>query len=146
MVAANPVLAAVAGHDGLGRLQLYRLARPYLENLERRSGPVRLTPPPDWLQQAQTAHRQGDYRLACRALYLAALQRLSERGLIPQALSRTDGEYLSLLHQLDLPLADQQPYQLLIRTHERLAFDQFAASADLYDRCWQAYRQLEGEA
>ncbi len=125
--------------------QLYRLALPYL-NADRRPrlpGPVA---PVDWLKQAQTAHSQADYRLACRALYLAALQRLNERGLIPQALSRTDGEYLTLLHQLNLPLADQQPYQLLIRTHERLAFDQVPASADLYDRCWQAYRQLEGKA
>jgi hypothetical protein len=125
--------------------QIYRFAGSYL-NLERPSRLATLTTAPvDWLKQAQTARSQGDYQLACRALYLAALQRLNERGLIPQALSRTDGEYLALLHQLNLPLADQQPYQLLIGTHERLAFDRFVASADLYDRCWQAYRQLEGE-
>lgn len=93
----------------------------------------------EWLRQAHVTQQQGDYRTACRALYMATLQQLSERGLISQALSRTDGEYLHLVQTQNLP----QPYQILIRTHERLCFDQVAASPEIYDRCWQAYQEIE---
>ena len=73
---------------------------------------------------------------------MAALQRLSEQSLISQQLSRTDGEYLNLLQNLPLP----QPYQVLIQTHERLQFDRFSASAELYAECWRAYQMIERQS
>lgn len=127
--------------------QLYQILQPYLENYWRLQSAVdrRVIQPvapisvADWLQQARAAQQQGDYRTACRALYMAAIQRLSDRGMIADQASRTDGEYLHLLHNLNLPAA----YQVLIRTHERLYFDQVTASEETYDRCWRAYQEIE---
>jgi Domain of unknown function (DUF4129) len=127
--------------------QLYQVLKPYLENYWRLQSsaslqvmrPVASVSVADWLQQARSAQQQGDYRTACRSLYMAAIQRLSDRGVIPDLVSRTDGEYLYLLRDLNLPAA----YQVLIGTHERLYFDQVTASAENYDRCWQAYQEIE---
>lgn len=93
----------------------------------------------EWLHRSRTAQQQGNYREACRALYMAALQQLHDRHLIGQEPSRTDGEYLYLTQQFD----PAQPYQTLIQTHEQLYFGSEVASAELFDRCWQAYQQIE---
>jgi hypothetical protein len=122
--------------------QLYRLLRPYLAarflQLGRRQRESLPQPEhrslADWLERSRTAQQQGNYREACRALYMATLQQLSDRRLIDQEVSRTDGEYLRLLPTLDRP----QPYQVLIQTHE----SQADISVEQFDRCWQAFQQL----
>lgn len=127
--------------------QLYQILKPYLENYWRLQSaadrqvvrPAAMVTVANWLQQARSAQQQGDYRTACRALYMAAIQRLSDRGVIPDLVSRTDGEYLYLLRDLNLPAA----YQVLIGTHEQLYFDQVTASAETYDRCWRAYQEID---
>ncbi|HEY9643215.1 MAG TPA: DUF4129 domain-containing protein [Coleofasciculaceae cyanobacterium] len=130
--------------------QLYRLIRPYLAIFWR----LRQSPPllstltvetlavSEWLHRSQQSRQQGNYRESCRALYQAMLQRLNDQQLIAQDLSRTDGEYTTLLHalsQLDRP----QPYHLLLRTHESLCFSTAPISAEICDRCWQAYREID---
>lgn len=127
--------------------QLYKLLRPYLSSylqLNPRSPRLPLEQATelavsDWLRRSRQSQQQGNYREACRALYMAALQHLNDKDLICQELSRTDGEYLSLLQDLSV----SQPYQILIRTHERLCFSDTAISAELFDRCWEAYQQIE---
>lgn len=127
--------------------QLYELLEPYLATYWRsgRGNPsIAISSQPErslaeWVRQARTAQQQGDYRAACRALYMATLQQLSDRGMISQELSRTDGEYLNLMQTQNLP----RPYQVLIRTHERLCFDRVPASLEVYNRCWQAYQEIE---
>lgn len=126
--------------------QLYQWLRPYFlaywqssRNAERlivMASPQQTVA--EWLQQARAAQQQGHYQEACRALYMATLQQLSDRGLITQEASRTDGEYLLLLQTMHLP----QPYQTLIRTHERLCFDRVSVSANDYQQCWQAYQEI----
>lgn len=127
--------------------QLYQIFSPYWQNLRPSapavSQPVRTAA--SWLDQAQQAQSQGDYSAACRALYMATLQQLGERNLIPPQSSRTDGEYLALLQVLPLQVSLPQPYRLLIQTHERLYFDRLPASAALYAECWQAYQQIARE-
>jgi Domain of unknown function (DUF4129) len=125
--------------------QLYQILYPYLDRylkLERKRSPLpapaKLTVP-EWLERSRQAQQQGNYREACRALYMAALQQLNDRDQIRQEVSRTDGEYLSLILRLD----PHQPYQVLIRTHERLCFSDAAISAETYDRCWQAYQEIQ---
>ncbi|MBF2074038.1 MAG: DUF4129 domain-containing protein [Synechococcales cyanobacterium C42_A2020_086] len=125
--------------------QLYRWLRPYWATYWRNSlwlpaaaeAVSRSTT--DWLQQARRAHAQGDDQEACRALYMATLQHLSDRQLISLQASRTDGEYLTLMRTLNLP----PPYQVVIQTHERLWFGQVSASPAVYERCWQAYQEIE---
>jgi len=137
-------LLALAAISWLG-WQLYQIIRPYWDSLRIQAGSRRIEsnqPATDWLQQAKLAQAEADYGSACRALYMAALQRLSEQSLINQQLSRTDGEYLNLLQNLLLP----QPYQVLIQTHERLQFDRFSASAELYAECWRAYQMIERQS
>lgn len=93
-----------------------------------------------WLVQAQEFQRQGNYRQACRALYLAMLQRLNDTGVVPGEPSRTDGEYRQLLQQQSRHV---QPYQTLIATHEAQCFGDADATLDDFNRCQQAYREIE---
>jgi hypothetical protein len=95
-------------------------------------------PASHWLQQALRYQQQGNYAEACRALYLATLQQLHEAQTIPQQHSRTDGEYLKLVNQLPQP----RPYQLLIRTHERLCFSRTPITGEIWQRCRRAYEEI----
>jgi hypothetical protein len=92
-----------------------------------------------WLRRSRQAQQRGDYREACRMLYLAMVQQLDDRQLIPASVSRTDGEYSYLVQTLDRP----QPYQILIQAHEQACFGENPVSAELFDRCWQAYQEIQ---
>jgi len=134
---------------GLG-WQLYQIFQPYVENYLRqgRSRSPSLSTPVQqsaaaWVERSRHAQQQGNYREACRSLYMASLYHLSDRHLIRQEESRTDGEYLNLILQIDLPQIHPQPYQFLIRTHERLWFSDAAISAETFERCWQAYQEIQ---
>lgn len=131
--------------------QLYKLLRPYWISWQRKrslqplfsvatpTSPLSLA---DWLHRSRTAQQQGNYREACRALYMAALQQLNDLHLIQQDPSRTDGEYLNLMQTL----VASQPYQILVQTHERLCFSNTPISNETFDQCWQAYQQIEAMA
>jgi hypothetical protein len=91
------------------------------------------------LTKAQEFHQQGNYREACRYLYLAMLQQLHEKAIAPQQPSRTDGEYLQLVTSSVTPV---QPYETLITTHEQLCFGNHEILAENYQQCRQAYQEL----
>jgi len=127
--------------------QLYTLLRPYFDaairtqsrpsdNQSQIERPVTVA---TWLQRSRTFAQRGDYREACRALYMAALQRLNDSDPIPYEPSRTDGEYLQIVQTLPRPT----PYQVLIRTHEQICFTEAEVSAAEFDRCQQAYQDIE---
>lgn len=127
--------------------QLYTILRPYIGMyvLGRKgqqtpsqpaAKPVAVS---EWMQRSRSFAQQGNYREACRALYQAGLQKLDDTKLIPNQLSRTDGEYLNCLQALPNP----RPYQVLIRTHERLCFSHADITAETYNHCEQAYREIE---
>lgn len=92
-----------------------------------------------WLQQAQKFQQKGNYREACLCLYKAMLQRLNDNGVAPHQPSRTDGEYLQLVQQLPQP----QPYQTLLITHQQLCFSNTEASSAMFEKCQQAYQEIE---
>ncbi|MFQ3616945.1 MAG: DUF4129 domain-containing protein [Cyanobacteriota bacterium] len=126
---------------------LVQWLRPYWEAFQlRQRRAIAPAPAPqvpeltaaEWLARSQTAQRQGDYREACRALYHAALHRLSDRHQISPLPSRTDGEYLSLVNALP----NARPYHVLIRTHERLCFSPAPVSAAAFEQCERAYREI----
>lgn len=127
---------------------LYRALRHYWQERQRRRsvlpGVRSHLPPPrpsalELWRQANSLAQAERYREACQALYLAALQKLDEQRQVPYDPSRTDGEYLQKVSQLAQP----RPYELLIRTHERTEFGQAAVSVKIYQRCRQAYRELD---
>jgi hypothetical protein len=91
-----------------------------------------------WLRRAQQFEREGNWREACRALYMAALQLLHDREWIPHQPSRTDGEYLQVIQTLPQP----RPLQMLIRTHERSLFGGESLASDNVQRCRQAYEEI----
>lgn len=95
--------------------------------------------PAEWQRRSRQAYHSQNYREACRALYMAALQQLNDRHLIQQQPSRTDGEYLTLLETVP----NASAYDVLIRTHERLCFSHAAVSADAYEQCARAYQEIE---
>ncbi|WP_298914021.1 DUF4129 domain-containing protein [uncultured Nostoc sp.] len=94
------------------------------------------------LERSQEFYRQGNYREACRCIYLAMLQQLDQNTIAPQKLSRTDGEYLQLLRSSVTPI---QPYETLITTHEQLCFGNAEILPDNYEQCRQAYREISPE-
>ncbi len=91
-----------------------------------------------WLRKSSKYQQAGNYEQACRCLYFAMLQHLDDQGLIPQLLSRTDGEYLKLL--LELPYIE--PYITLLDIHQELCFSDRPASPLLYENCQQALRAI----
>lgn len=94
------------------------------------------------LTRSQEFYRQGNYREACRWVYLAMLQQLHEKKILPHKASRTDGEYLQLLR---LSRPQMQPYETLITTHEQLCFDDADICSENYEQCQQAYREISKE-
>jgi Domain of unknown function (DUF4129) len=92
-----------------------------------------------WWARSQEFYRQGNYREACRCLYFAMLQHLHDKAILPQKLSRTDGEYLQLLQMSATPM---QPYETLITTHEQLCFGNTEILLENYEHCQQAYQEI----
>ncbi len=92
-----------------------------------------------WLTRSQEFYRQGNYREACRCIYLAMLQQLHEKAIAQLQPSRTDGEYLQLLK---LSVNFIQPYETLITTHEQLCFGNAEIFSENYEQCQQAYREI----
>lgn len=130
--------------------QLYRWLAPYLAGLLKQRdefvsvGQVDAAPQTsvdEWVARSRQAQQAGDYREACRALYMAALQRLNDADLIRQQRSRTDGEYLSLLTQLP-QVARSPAYALLVQTHEQLCFGDRPITAEQYQQCQQAFQEI----
>jgi hypothetical protein len=129
------------GWQGMRFVQAWRGSRrlPHrADSIPSVSNPQVSLTPEQWLQRSRALAQQGNYAEACRCLYLAALQHLNDRQLIPQEASLTDGEYLRLLERQP----NSQAYQVLIHTHERLCFSQADISAAQFDQCQQACRDL----
>jgi hypothetical protein len=131
--------------------QLFKLLRPYLWKIQTlqsqfsgsgKTSQEQTFTSADWLQQAQKWQQQRNYRDACRALYMAMLQQLDETKRIPHQASRTDGEYLQQVQYL---LPQVQPYQILIQTHEQICFSSASISAEMFNRCQQAYQQIASD-
>ena len=125
--------------------QLWRFLQPYLYSLgfqtEKSTGISTTTTQLSqeaWLKRSQVYFNNGNYREACRCLYMAMLQRLDESAIAPHQPSRTDGEYLQLVQQLPL----SQSYQTLIATHEQLCFGDVEILPENYNSCQQAYREI----
>jgi Domain of unknown function (DUF4129) len=91
------------------------------------------------LEKSQQFQRDRDYTQASRWLYLAMLQRLNDADLIPHRVSRTDREYLKLLETA--PTVEIG--KVLVSTHEQLYFGDLPITLEGFDRCQQAYRQIE---
>ncbi|MCY7366822.1 MAG: DUF4129 domain-containing protein [Chamaesiphon sp.] len=93
------------------------------------------------LNKSQQFQRDRDYTQASRWLYLAMLQRLNDASLIPHQFSRTDREYLQLLRTV--PIIDIG--EILVSIHEQLHFGNKQIELADFDRCQQAYRQIEDQ-
>ncbi len=127
--------------------RLYRWLSPYfLTNVfpgqrsqDAGQSPAELMPEARWVVRSRTFAQQGNYRAACQALYMAVLQQLDDRKLLPSDRSRTDGEYLRFLQTQPNP----RPYHILFRTHERSCFGEVDISEAQFIDCEQAYRETE---
>lgn len=90
----------------------------------------------EWLKKARKFQLEGNYAEACRALYMGMLQSLSDRQIIPQQYSRTDGEYRHLVLKLS------PAYQVLLNTHEQLCFSDRPISSEIFHTCQEAYSEI----
>ncbi|WOD41797.1 DUF4129 domain-containing protein [Nodosilinea sp. E11] len=124
---------------------LYRGIVTYLNrqrqstNATQRSAPTTaaLQQATHWWREAQRFAQQGDYAAACQALYMAGLARLNDTETVLYRASRTDGEYLDCM-----AANPSRPYELLIRTHERLTYGEALATEETYQRCRRAYQEI----
>jgi hypothetical protein len=129
---------------------LYRWLVPYVDQGLRTGNLMRRYPGDrkeertvaGWIKQVQEFQRQGNYREACRSLYMAMLQGLNDAQLVPHQMSRTDGEYRNLVRLLPR----SQSYETILRTHEQLCFREGNISAETFNQCQQAYREIEQSA
>ncbi|NES71111.1 MAG: DUF4129 domain-containing protein, partial [Okeania sp. SIO2D1] len=130
-------------------IQIIRLLNPYIYSIgnqinlttkTREKSQLELSVTA-WFNQSQKYQKIGNYREACRCLYMAMLQGLNDRGIISDLPSRTDGEYLELIQQLSEP----RPYQKLFITHQQLLFGNLEVSAAVFAECQQAYQQITDE-
>jgi Domain of unknown function (DUF4129) len=126
---------------------LYLVLRKYIPSIDfRRLWPKSVQPQrvptysvAELLAQAQQYQAQHNYSEAGRYLYLAMLQRLNDASIVPHQSSRTDREYAILLGQIPIVRTGD----LLLQTHEQLQFADRPLSAEQFDRCQQAYQQLD---
>jgi hypothetical protein len=126
----------------------YRVLYPYLkrwlEQNNRSKSPLDLASVPvytlaELIAKSQQFQLDRDYTQASRWLYLAMLQRLNDANLIPHQFSRTDREYIHLLRTV--PIIDVG--EILVSIHEQLHFGNRMIEIEDFDRCQQAYRQIE---
>jgi len=87
--------------------------------------------PEDALQAARAAAAQGDFGLAVRRLYEAALLRLDRRGLLTYVPSRTNWENLRGVQSVRLR-TDLQP---LTRAVDRIVYGKRPATSGMYADC-----------
>jgi hypothetical protein len=128
----------------------YRVIYPYLRewfDKNRRSKsqldlvPVKVYTVVELLAKSQQFQRDGDYTQASRWLYLAMLQRLNDANLIPHQFSRTDREYVQLLRSVPIINVGE----ILVSIHEQLHFGDRQIAIEDFDRCQQAYQQIESQ-
>jgi hypothetical protein len=125
----------------------YRVIYPYWQqwvqqNRQPKSDlvqPVQVLTVGELLEKSQQFQRQGDYTQASRWLYLAMLQRLNDADLIPHQFSRTDREYIDVLSTVPIVNVGE----VLVSIHEQLHFGNRQIAIEDFDRCQQAYRQIE---
>ena len=132
--------------------QLWLLLRPVINNWRRQQQQFKRSQigfpnqiqaqlsPQEWLTKARQNYQEQNYRQGIFCLYQGILQYLSDREIINTLSSRTDGEYLKLIQQLNLK--QFLSYQLLFSTHEKLCFSDLFPSATLFDQCERAYQVI----
>jgi Domain of unknown function (DUF4129) len=128
---------------------VYRIIYPYWQQWVRKKGepqselaaPVRVYTVAELLTKSQQFQQNGDYTQASRWLYLAMLQRLNDAELIPHQFSRTDREYINVLSAIPIVNVGE----ILVSIHEQLHFGNRQIAIEDFDRCQQAYRQIESQ-
>ena len=93
----------------------------------------------EWLKRSRQFQKGGNYGEASRCLYLAMLQGLNDRGIIPHQPSLTNREYQALLQQYPRNNA----YRTLLRTHEQFCFGNEEITPEKWGECQEAYREIE---
>jgi Domain of unknown function (DUF4129) len=128
----------------------YRIVYPYWQQWSAKNNrspaelnlaPVQIYTVTELLAKSQQFQRDGDYTQASRWLYLAMLERLNDANLIPHQFSRTDREYLQLLRAVPIVNVGE----ILVSIHEQLHFGNRQMAIADFDRCQQAYQQIERE-
>jgi hypothetical protein len=124
---------------------LWPIARGAIERWQQREGPMepgQQVPQRSaslLLQDARDYSGRGNYREACRALYLATLQQLNDRKILQHQLSRTDGEYARMVE----PLNTAQAHQTILNIHEQITFRPGPVDAATFEACERAYGAID---
>ncbi len=93
-----------------------------------------------WRRFAEEFVRKGEWRLALRAVYLALLSLLHERGAIRYARDRTNGEYAAAL--ASVPAGE--PFQSLTGMFDRAWYGDKPFAEEGYDTALDLARRIDG--
>lgn len=88
---------------------------------------------------AQQAIHQKDYRSAVRYLFIDALARLDDRGLIYRIARKTNQQYLAEIQQPEL----KELVATLMLQFEYVWYGEFTPNEQQFNRIVQSYKQLE---
>ncbi len=114
-------------------IQLTKKIPQSQENLERNLTVIQ------WLNQGKKLQNQGDYAGACRALYMAMLQRLYDAEILPDDKSKTDQEYITLIRQN----SRFRFSEFLFITHEQICFTNVNITSEIFEQCQNIYQQID---
>lgn len=129
-----------------------KLIRTYLQNRTPRrkldstvfdleEAPDIIAEPEVWRQQAEEYARQGDYRRAFRAVFLATLLHLNAVGVIEYHRSRTNGDYLRFVRRKGLTALEAALRPLVNEFDGRWYGHHATVEAD-YHRCLTGYERI----
>jgi hypothetical protein len=127
---------------------LWPIAKEVIDRWRQRQGPEVAGPYQSarsaslLAQDARDYGTRGNYREACRALYLAMLQQLNDRKILQNQPSRTDGEYTRLVE----PLKTAQAHQRILEIHEQITFRPGPVDAATFKACETAYNTIDQAA
>lgn len=96
-----------------------------------------------WMGEAGLLAERGDYRSACRALYMSMLKLLDERGIAPFAPARTNYEYA---YMLSAHPHLQPPFRRLVDRVESVWFGGCQADRSMFSECRELLLSLMEQA
>ncbi len=118
---------------------IYRAFNPVTPGKRKETPLIKNLSVERWLKRSRQLQSRGHYGEACRCLYMAMLQRLNDKSIIPHQPHLTDREYQTLLQQ-EMSI---NAYQKLLQTHEQFYFDNRDITSDMLSECQKAYREIE---
>lgn len=95
-----------------------------------------------WADRAVVYYQQGNYRSACRALYMAVIFFLDEKEVIKYDKAKTNFEYLQTVRSQEALYENLKP---IVKTFEYLWYGEHNGTEKDYEACLAHYKQVTND-